>query len=251
MKFKFFVFILIFSNSVIAQVDFRNPTRNYIQAKGSWNIYYEASMKSGNPNLTNEVLTKLKNVLINIEKNLPRNSMQKLKSLNIFLLWGEDSPHGGKKSGMRFVRRGETKNRLHYDNKWEHSIIIYSAENLMYLTDMWSNKALVHELAHAWHIMHWPDSYSEISIPWKKAKAKNLYTNVEDYKGRIIPNAYARKNNLEYFAELSAMYFVGGNYYPYNKKQLNSYDPNGASMVEKIMASEIVAHNISLNIISR
>jgi len=226
--------MLIFSSSAIAQVDFRNPTRNYSHVKGNWNIFYEASMENGNPKLTSDALTKLKNVLINIEENLPRHSIQKLRSLNIFLLWGVESPRGGKKSGMRFVRRGETKNRLHYDNKWEHSIVIYSAKNLMYLTDMWSKKALVHELAHAWHIMHWPDRFSEISNPWKKAKAQNLYTNVEDYKGRIIPNAYARKNNLEYFAELSAMYFVGGNYYPYNKNQLKTYDPNGVYMVEKL-----------------
>jgi len=233
-KLTIYILLLIFSNSAIAQTDFRNPIRNYNHVSGSWNIYYETSMKKGNPKLAKESLNKLKNIFIKIESRLPKHAIQKLKTLNIFLLWGEDSPYGGKKSGMRFVRRGETKNRLHYDNKWEHSIVIYSADNLMYLSDMWSKKAIVHELAHAWHIMHWPDSYSEIRTTWKKAKENGLYTNVEDYKGRTIPNAYARKNNLEYFAELSAMYFVGGNYYPYNRKLLNAYDPNGVNMVEKL-----------------
>jgi hypothetical protein len=149
-------------------------------------------------------------------------------------MWGEKSSHSGKKSGMRFVRRGETNKRVHYDKKWEHSIVIYSAENLMYLTDMWAKKAITHELAHAWHIMHWPDKYNQIVEPWKQAKLKKLYTNVRDYKNRLKPKAYAIKNNLEYFAELSAMYFVGGDYFPYEKVNLASYDPVGVAMVKKL-----------------
>ena len=149
-------------------------------------------------------------------------------------MWGEDSSNGGKKSGMRFVRRGETTNRLHYDDNWEHSIVIYSAENLMYLNDMWTKKSLVHELAHAWHIMNWPEKHNEILDPWQQAKSKKLYLNVKDYKNRVKPKAYAVKNNLEYFAELSAMYFVGGDYFPYERGGLIQYDPLGVSMVEKL-----------------
>jgi len=191
-------------------------------------------MERLNPKLAQESLLKLKDTLKVIEKKLPHNSLQKLKTLKIFLMWGEKSPHGGKKSGMRFVRRGETNKRPHYDNRWEHSVVIYSAENLMYLTDMWSRKALTHEFAHAWHIMHWPDKYAEILKPWKQAKSKKLYTNVKDYKNRVKPEAYAVKNNLEYFAELSAMYFVGGDYFPYERIKLITYDPAGVAMIKKL-----------------
>ncbi|WP_077343072.1 hypothetical protein [Pseudocolwellia agarivorans] len=233
---KFVVlFILSFSSMLVqAEVNFRVPSRDYINVKGDWNIFYEASLKRSNPQLAKESLLKLKSTLKSIEKKLPRNSLRKLKTLKIFLMFGENSPHGGKKSGMRFVRRGETNKRLHYDNKWEHSIVIYSAKNLMYLTDMWAKKALTHELAHAWHIMHWPDKYAQILNPWKNAKSKGLYKNVKDYKNRIKPNAYAIKNNLEYFAELSAMYFVGGDYYPYEKIELAKYDPMGVAMVKRL-----------------
>jgi len=219
---------------VHAEVNYRVPSREYINIKGSWNIFYEASMERSNPQLAKTSLLKLNNILKTIEQKLPYNSLLKLKALKIFLMWGENSPHGGKKSGMRFVRRGETNNRLHYDSQWEYSVVIYSAENLMYLTDMWAKKALTHEFSHAWHIMHWPDKYAQILKPWKNAKSNNLYTNVKDYKNRIKPEAYAIKNNLEYFAELSAMYFVGGDYFPYEKVKLASYDPEGVAMVKKL-----------------
>ena len=234
MKFVLITAWALFPGCLLAEVDFQHPTRDYIFLDGDWDIYYEASMEKANLRLAKESVAKLKKTLRAIEKSLPSGSLPELQTLNIFLMWGEASPNGGKKSGMRFVRRGETTNRPHYDSRWEHSVVIYSAENLMYLTDMWAKKALMHEFAHAWHITHWPEKYSEIVIPWKNAISKNLYTNVDDYKDRVIESAYARKNHLEYFAELSAMYFVGGNYYPYNKEQLHSYDPDGTEMVKKL-----------------
>jgi hypothetical protein len=191
-------------------------------------------MKRSDPELAKNSIKKLKNTLKIIETKLPAHSIGKLRKLNVFLLWGQKSPNGGKKSGMRYVRKGEAKKRPHYDTRWEQSIVIYSAENLMYLTEMWTKKAITHELAHAWHIMHWPDKYAEIVTPWKNAKTRNLYENVKDYKNRLKPKAYAIKNNLEYFAELSAMYFVGGDYFPYERKKLAQYDPDGVKMVRKL-----------------
>jgi len=233
------LFVLFFiSNLLYAEVDYRVPTRDYINVKSEWNIFYEAEMEKLDPELAKESLEKLQATLKVIEKKLPSHSLNKLKTLNVFLMWGEDSSNGGKKSGMRFVRRGETINRLHYDNKWEHSIVIYSAKNLMHLNEMWTKKAIFHEFAHAWHILNWPEKYHEIVKPWSQAKYNDLYLNVEDYKNRIKPEAYALKNNLEYFAELSAMYFVGGDYFPYDRSKLIDYDPLGVSMVEKLWGVE-------------
>lgn len=191
-------------------------------------------MKKSDPLLATKSLKKLKKTLREIETKLPSHSIRKLKNLKIFLMWGEKSPNKGKKSGMRYVRRGETKNRQHYDTRWENSVVIYSAENLMYLNNMWAKKAVTHELAHAWHIMHWSDKYVDIVSPWKHAQSKGLYKNVKDYKNRIKPEAYAIKNNLEYFAELSAMYFVGGDYFPYERNKLLRYDPRGVKMIKKL-----------------
>ena len=121
--------ILSFSSVLVhAEVDYRILSRDYINIKGDWNIFYEASMKRSNPRLAKDSLLKLKNTLKSIEKKLPYTSLRKLKTLKIFLMLGESSPQGGKKSGMRFVRRGETNKKLHYNNRWEHSVVIYSAK---------------------------------------------------------------------------------------------------------------------------
>lgn len=216
------------------KVDYNKPPRTYVHNRGRWNIYVEAAMRDGNMALYRSSLAKLKHVLNRVYARLPATAAIQLSGLKYFLLWGQDSPLGGRTSGMSYIRRGEPANYFYLDRHWGHALVIYSAKNLMYLDELWSNKAVLHELAHAWHITHWPERHPPIYQAWRNALNKGLYRNVQDIKGRLIPTAYARKNQLEYFAELSAMYFVGGNYFPYNRRGLRRYDPEGYRMVESL-----------------
>ena len=68
---------------------------------------------------------------------------------------------------------------------------------------------------------------------YENARQVGLYRNVRDVDGRDIEKAYALKNYKEYFAELSAIYFTGGNYHPFNKQGLREYDPQGYAMIQK------------------
>ena len=57
-------------------------------------------------------------------------------------MWGDEAPEGGERSGMRYVPQGATKSGPRTDPRWNHAIVIYSAENLLYLNAVWSKKAL-------------------------------------------------------------------------------------------------------------
>ena len=216
------------------KINYRVPHRDYVREKGKWDIRVESVLLDGDRELYRTSLVKLNEILDDIFSVLPTRAGEELSSLTVFLMWGESSPNGGRKSGMSYIRKGEPDNYRYLDPSWEHSLVIYSAKNLMYLNDMWSRKAVVHELSHAWHITNWPEKHPAIYDSWVNAKKSNRYTDVQDTKGKIIKHAYARKNQLEYFAELSAIYFVGGNYYPYNRKGLEKYDPKGYKMVREL-----------------
>lgn len=216
------------------KIDFRVPARAYFEENGKWKIYTEESLKDGNKALYASSLAKLKEVLNHTFSVMPANARSELSNLKVFLLWGQASPHGGRKSGMSYIRKGEPANYKHLDKRWEHALIVYSAENLMYLDELWTRKAIFHELAHAWHIVNWPEKHPPIFEAWKNAQTNNKFLNVKDIKGKTIRSAYARSNQLEYFAELSAMYFVGGNYFPFDKRGLKQYDPVGYGMVERL-----------------
>ena len=49
----------------------------------------------------------------------------------------------------------------------------------------------------------------EILAAWQNAESAGLYRNVNDVNGKLLAEGYATRNQLEYFAELSAAYFVG------------------------------------------
>lgn len=74
-------------------------------------------------------------------------------------------------------------------------------------------------------------TYWNERLPFSNAKDLGLYRNIKDNKGKIISKAYAIKNHLEYFAELSAIYFVGGNYFPEKAEELFVYDRGGNDLV--------------------
>ena len=131
-----------------------------------------------------------------------------------------------------------------WDRRCQHSFACDRSElpssqrrELLYLNAVWSKKALTHELAHAWHLTHWPAKHTPIVDAYTAAKASGLYLRVKDDKGKLIDKAYATHNPLEYFAELSAIYFVGGNYYPFDRTRLIRYDPVRTRMLRNLWAS--------------
>lgn len=215
-------------------VNYRLPTRHYeFEQLGGWRVYSEKGM-SAQWDKTPAAKQKLLKSLAALEPHFPKNALNYFHSLNIYLMWGPKSPLGGEASGMRYVRKTETKFYPTYDPAWENAVIIYSAENLLYLNDLWAQKDLAHELSHAWHIANWPDKESRILAAWENARAKGLYLNVQDINGSTHKRAYALTNTLEYFAELSAMYFMGGIYFPFDRKGLRDYDPQGFSLIETL-----------------
>lgn len=214
--------------------DFRSPPRNYVTASGPFRIHVESSLIDRNPELGKRAVAKLRDTLSVVFEKLPEKSRSALATVNFHLMWGKGSPLGGRANGMSYIRKGEPKNYPHLDPRWEHSIVVFSADNLIHLDELWTRKALTHELAHAWHITHWPDKHPPIYDAWRGSQDKQLYRNVNDYKGKTLPMAYAGKNQLEYFAELSAIYFVGGNYHPFNRTGLRVYDPTGYAMIESL-----------------
>lgn len=213
-------------------VSFADTRRGYTRLAGEFNIQYETEMAVTDPKLTEASTRKLTATLREVIDTLPPHTRAEFRNTTYFLMWGVKSPYGGLKSGMRYVTRGS--NNPLYDPRWQGGIIVYSAENFLFLDALWSKKALTHEMAHAWHLLNRKPKDPAILGPWDNAVSNGLYRDVRDYKGATIADAYARTNQLEYFAELSAAYFVGINYMPFDRKGLRNYDPTGYQMVETL-----------------
>lgn len=219
-----------FEPNSVQTVDFNAPQRAYTVAPGPLEIYAEASLAS-DAKVHAAAVQKLAEVLEEVIAELPPHARGQMRSIKYFLMWGLRSPQGGLKGGMRYVGVG-SRNPL-WDSRWQGGIVIYSADNLMAMSVPQTRRALAHEMAHARHLTRWSGKEPGIYGPWEAAARQGLYRNIKDYKGRTVESAYAIKNQAEYFAELSAAYFVGIQHEPFDRKGLKMYDPAGYRMVEQ------------------
>lgn len=216
-------------------VNYAEPRREYETMRaGNFSFAVERQLADEDPDLAHKTIARLAENLREALKLMPSTARRRLGKLTYFLLYGPKSKAGGRDNGLEYYQRDAPSYHRDLDPRWSDCIVIYSAENYMWLSDLWALKALVHELAHAFHLEQWPENQTDILRAWRNAISQGLYQGVKDDAGKTVERAYATVNQLEYFAELSCMYFARSNYQPFNRAGLRSYDPSGCAMVEKM-----------------
>ena len=125
---------------------------------------------------------------------------------------------------------------------WRGAIVIFGA-NTWVVKRASAPGALVHELAHAYQdrFLCMGPGVSDLAArpfaAYDAAKAAGMYDDPERVEcGTGVPydaGAYAMTNVLEYFAETSMTFFVGGETSPCDRASLEALDPDGAEMVRK------------------
>jgi len=96
---------------------------------------------------------------------------------------------------------------------------------------------VLHELAHGYHDRVLGNDEPRLLAAYKNAKASGKYDKVErqDSEGRKrLDRAYALTNVQEYFAEGSEAFFGENDFYPFNKAQLKTHDPELYALLEKL-----------------
>lgn len=215
-------------------VNYRYPERKYEDRSGAYSIFVESPESPRDKQRLDQAVDRLNKSLDLIFNRIPISSHNYLKDTDFYIMIGPKSKLGGEKNGLRYFPKSGDSKLLISDRRWSHSIVIYNVENFLWLSDLWVKKSVMHELAHAWHYEDWSVNYRLLRDAWMSSRQKSLYQAQKDVKGKILKPAYASTNEKEYFSELSAIYFVGGNYYPFKRSDLKIYDPTGYSMVERV-----------------
>jgi hypothetical protein len=216
-------------------VDFRHPVRTYRTVRlDNWRLRIEKQLLTDAPATAERAQRRLQRMLKRALRVLPEACRPRLSKLPIYLLYGPLAQGGGRDNGGEYFQKDAPLHHLHLDRRWCHCVVLYCAENYVRLSNFWALKVLVHEFAHAYHLGQWPQEQPEILQAWQYAMKRRLYRRVKDDEGNSIARAYATVNQLEYFAELSCMYFIGCNYQPFNRKELKAYDPTGYALIEQM-----------------
>lgn len=214
-------------------IDYREPARDYVRRSAAgWTVWLERELAEDHEALAEDAVTRLEEKLQAALDLLPSHSHQLLRELPIFLMLGEKATGGGRTNGAEYCQPNAPAYRDHLDPRWSGALVIYSADNYMWLSEHWSLQLLIHELSHAWHLQRWPEKQPDILKAWKQAVRKKTYEGVKDVNGKRLERAYAVANQLEYFAELSGTYFWRGEYEPFDREALREHDPAGFAMVE-------------------
>jgi hypothetical protein len=193
----------------------------------------EDDLMRNSPEGVNKATDRLVQNLERIMRVTPARTHSDFTRLTFYVMEGSSAPQGGRDSGLAFYRPNAPYYRHNLDPAWNDVVVVYCAKNYCKISDLWALKALMHELAHAYHLHHWNEKDPEILAAWENATTEGLYRGVNDVNGKTLTEAYAAKNQLEYFADLSAAYFVGINYFPFDKAGLAKYDPTGYRLIER------------------
>lgn len=94
---------------------------------------------------------------------------------------------------------------------------------------------VLHELAHAWQdrVLEGGNGNAEIAKAYLAAKESGIYQKVR-HKDGSTREAYAMTNAMEYFAECTEAFFGRNDFQPFDREELEKFDPAGARMVEKM-----------------
>ena len=218
-----------------SRVDFNHPPRDYVEKKAlQWPLLVEKELMKKYPELAVRAEKKLIAQLQRMLDLFPQSAHPVFKNLKLFLMGGKSMKGGGYDSGGEYHQKVSPDFYKYLDPRMASSVVLYSAENYDWLSDFWSLKVILHEFSHAYQLEQWPEDKPEIVKAWEHAKEQGLYKKVARHDSVILEEPYVMTNALEYFAELSCMYFCGCDYAPYNRNELRLYDPTGYEMIEQL-----------------
>jgi len=179
--------------------------------------------------LADRVFAELERQLVAISQVVPPEPLAKLRKITI---WVEKEE--GHHPCMAY----------HPDRRWliEHDmnpdkarcVEIANARNFIGWTkdQPWM---VLHELAHGYHDQFLPGGYGnrELRERFERAKAQGKYEKVAYVRGGE-KRAYALNNPMEFFAENSEALFGRNDFFPFNRADLESFDPETFALLCKL-----------------
>jgi hypothetical protein len=165
-----------------------------------------------------QALGLLSNKLVEIKRILPHAAYEKLKGVKI---WVErDNPDN---LGAVYHPSKEWLKQHGYNTDKEKCVELGNIRNFVSWSQTTQPLMVLHELAHAYHhqVLGYDDK--DVKARFDAAVASGAYDNVMFVSGGT-KKAYALTNEKEFFAEVSESYFGCNDFYPFDRRQLASFD---------------------------
>jgi hypothetical protein len=207
-----------------------DPTSAYeTRTVEGWTLLVHESFPAQEPELLDRVLAEVRRQLVAIVDAVPAPAVDKLRQIQI---WIElDDP--------RFPCMC-----YHVHEGWlrEHGVNVEKTGHVELANPrnfvLWTKHQpwmVLHELAHGYHDRFLPDGYENATIAaaLAEAKAAGRYGRVNDVNGRERDH-YGATNPMEYFAEGTEAWFGRNDFFPFERTELEQYDPRLCRVLEAL-----------------
>jgi len=175
--------------------------------------------------VTNRGLDLLSADLAKITKLLSPVQVGRLRKVPIWIQYKLDT-----ESGMWYHESKEWLVANGYPEELEKAVEIADL-NSYYDQREIQPYSVLHELAHAFNDLYLSNMQVKLKAAYNNAVKSRKYDKVER-TGSGIERAYALTNEKEYFAELTEAYFGKNDYFPFNREQLETFDPMGYALMQ-------------------
>ncbi len=222
--------LLVTTVSLQASTTTYDPTDQYVvhNVRG-WTVRVNQRLINHDPKLTEQTLELLDHQLYKMERRLPAQAIEKLRSVPIWVEL-EDKRH----PCMCYHPSREWLSANGYNPEKAGSVEVANAATFLKWT-LNQPYMVMHEFAHAYHHLVLPGGNDNeyVRRTYEAAKASGRYENVISITGREARH-YAMTNQMEYFAELTESYFATNDFYPFVRPELKQFDPEGYAMIERL-----------------
>jgi hypothetical protein len=178
-------------------------------------------------NETKEAIKVLEEKIIELDTLLQPAHLRLLKNVPIWMEW-ELLPQGA----MWYHKSREWLVANGYLGEKAGCVEINNIRNYVAWQQLNQPYMVLHELSHAYHHQVLSSSNREILQAYRKAVKSKKYESVAFNMGGKR-RAYALNSVDEYFAELTEAYIGKNDYYPFNREQLQEFDPIGYELMKK------------------
>jgi len=184
-----------------------------------WTIHVSEELLKEMPDKTETAITLFQEQLQKIVDRVPPQVVTKLRTVPIWFSpqYPDKRPTGEYHPGKKWLLDNGRRPELHRCVEFSNVPVFPKEVKRMPMLAL-------HELAHAYHHQHLTYDHPGILAAYKDAKETGKYQKVKRNNG-TEGAAYALTNDKEYFAELSEAYFGINDFYPFNKQELQDYDP--------------------------
>ncbi len=169
-----------------------------------------------------------------IDRLVPADALTALHSVRIVITPTTAAREGLSGHGMCYHESAGWLTANGYDAAREGVVEILNMDDFL----AWRAEQpmmLLHEMAHAYHAMIGMER-EDVKQAYAAAKKRKKYDAVHHVL--LAPDktkpAYAMNNSKEYFAELTEAWFGRNDFEPFTHDELLAFDPEGASVVDKL-----------------